>query len=129
MINATTYLDADGDPAIKSIFRLKVRIDACLGRLWEADRQLHHLDTHTVLLTDRPVNARQRREHAVSRVLYTWLRREEENAEAAAADIETLLPLGRTDRWKNAVRTWAAITRTDPRMFLQHSIFTNYAAE
>lgn len=126
LIDATALRDADGDPAITPIFRIRVRIDAILGRLYENDRQLHFLETHSELITDGPRTPTQRREHGISRVLYTWLRLEETHAEEAAQDIETLAQLGRSEKWKSAVRSWAHITRTDPVMFMQYATYTNF---
>jgi hypothetical protein len=106
-----------------------IRVEIAVGKLFREDRQLAYILTHAVELTDRPKNAKERRGHAIARVLYTWLRREHEDPEAMAKDIETLASLGRTDRWKAAVRTWAHIARTDPEMFQQHATYANYAAD
>jgi hypothetical protein len=105
-----------------------VRVDAELGRLRREDSHLHHLTTHAVELADRPKTPSDRRGHAISRVLYTWLRLEETDPEAVAQDIETLAALGRSEKWKAAVRTWAHIARTDPVMFHQFGTYTNFAA-
>lgn len=106
-----------------------MHVESKLGRLYREDPHLHHILTHSVPLAERPTNARERRGHAIARVLYTWLRRETEDPEAVAKDIETLAPLGRTERWKTAVRTWAHIARTDPELFHQHATYINYAAD
>lgn len=104
-------------------------VDVALGRLYREDKHLHHILTHSVPLSDRPKNAKDRRGHAIARVLYTWLRRETEDQEAMAKDIESLASLGRSERWKAAIRTWAHIARTDPDMFFQHATYANFAAE
>lgn len=106
-----------------------IRVEIAVGKLYREDRQLAHILTHAVELADRPKNAKDRRGHAIARVLYTWLRREHEDPEAMAKDIESLASLGRTDRWKAAVRTWAYIARTDPELFAQHGTYANYAAD
>jgi hypothetical protein len=105
------------------------RVEVIIGRLMQEDSHLTHILTHAVELSEQPKNAKDRRGHAISRVLYTWLRIEHENPEAVAKDIETLAALGRTDRWQAAIRTWAHIARTDPDMFHQYATYTNYAAE
>lgn len=103
-------------------------VDVEIGRLRREDRHLTFLDTFSLPLGERPTNAVERRQEAISRVFYTWERREHEDREAVAQDIETLASLGRTERWKTAVRTWAHIAREDPQMFAQYSTYTNYAA-
>jgi hypothetical protein len=103
-------------------------VDVAIGRLRREDAHLHHILTHSVPLSDRPKTPSERRGHAISRVLYTWLRIEETDPEAVARDIETLAPLGRSEKWKTAVRTWAHIARTDPVMFHQFGTYTNFAA-
>lgn len=108
---------------------ISARVEVIIGRLMQEDSHLAHILTHAVDLSERPKNAKDRRGHAISRVLYTWLRIEHEDPEAVAKDIETLAALGRTDRWKTAIRTWAHIARTDPDMFHQYGTYTNYAAE
>lgn len=118
-------INATGTAACERIY---IVVEMLLGRLYREDSHLHHILTHAVNLSERPTNARQRREHGISRVLYTWLRREYDDLSAMAADIETLAKLGRTERWQTAIRTWAHIARTDPRMFQQYAIYTNYAA-
>lgn len=106
-----------------------MRIDVILGRLRREDPQLHHLDTYAVPLTERPTNAKERRGDGIARVLYTWLRRDGIDWEDVAKDIESLASLGRTDRWKSAVKTWAHIARTDSDMFQQYATYANYAAD
>lgn len=106
-----------------------IRVEIAIGKLFREDRHLAHILTHSVELADRPKNAKDRRGHAIARVLYTWLRRETEDQEAMAKDIESLDSLGRTDRWKAAVRTWAHIARTDPELFHQHATYINYAVD
>lgn len=129
MMNATA-IDSDGNYAGgEQIECLAIRIEVILGRLYREDSQLHHLLTHFCALTDRPTNAKARRAHAVARILYTWLRREADDPEAVANDIETLAPLGRSIRWQVAVKTWAHVARTDPVMFHQQSIYTNFAID
>lgn len=108
---------------------VSIHVEIAIGRLYNQDRQLAHILTHSVELTERPKNAKDRRGHAIARVLYTWLRREWDDPEAMAKDIESLDALGRTDRWKAAVRTWAHIARTDPEMFHQHATYINYAVD
>lgn len=98
------------------------------AELYREDRQLHHLETGSVDLTDRPKNASERRQHAISRVLYTWLRRETDDVSAMMEDIASLAALGRTERWKTAVRTWVHVAQTEPDMFFQYATYTNYAA-
>lgn len=120
LINATKTVAAD---------LISAHVEMAVGRLYREDRQLAHILTHSVPLADRPKNAKERREHGIARVLYTWLRIEHENPETVAQDIETLASLGRSDRWKSAIRTWAHIARTDPDLFSQHSTYTNYAAQ
>lgn len=131
LLDATAIRDEFGDPVIRGILRIQLRIDAALGRMYEADRQLWFLATHATLLTDKPVaqNPRTRRENAVSRVTHIWLRRETENPEAMRSDIEALAVLGRTERWKTAIRTWALVALVDPDMFHQQSTYVHYAAE
>lgn len=119
-------IDATGTTAAELV---AIHVEIAVGRLYREDRQLAHLLTHSVELAERPKNAKDRRGHAIARVLYTWLRREDEDPEAMAKDIESLASLGRTDRWKAAVRTWAHIARTDPGMFYQHATYANYAAD
>jgi hypothetical protein len=108
---------------------ISAHVEVAVGRLFREDRQLAHILTHSVELADRPKNAADRRGHGIARVLYTWLRREREDQEAMAKDIESLASLGRTDRWKGAVRTWAHIARTDPDMFQQQATYANYATD
>jgi hypothetical protein len=132
LLDATKPRDKFGDPIISGILRIQVHVDSRLGRLHEMDRQLWFLTTHTMLLTDRPAEklaARVRREHAIAFVTYVWLRRETENPAAMVADIEALAALGRTERWKATVRTWALIAAVDPEMFMQYSTYTAYAAD
>lgn len=119
-------IDATGTEAAELV---AIRVEIAVGKLFREDRQLAHILTHSVELTERPKNAKERRGHGIARVLYTWLRREWEDPEAMAKDIESLASLGRTDRWKSAVRTWAHIARTDPEMFQQHATYANYATD
>jgi len=119
-------IDATGIEAVELV---AIRVEIAVGKLYREDSQLCHILTHSVLLSERPKNAKDRRGHAIARVLYTWLRRETEDQEAMAKDIESLASLGRTDRWQSAVRTWAHIARTDPEMFYQHATYANYAAD
>lgn len=51
--------------------------------------------------------------------------------EAVATAIEALESLGRTDRWKAAIATWAKVVRTNENpthALTQWAIFTNYKA-
>jgi hypothetical protein len=107
---------------------IQLRVEISVARLYREDPHLCHLLTHHVPLSDRPTTPQQRREHGIARVLYTWLRIEESDPEAVAADIETLAALGRSEKWKNAIRTWAHIVRHEPDMFQQYGTYTNYAA-
>lgn len=108
---------------------ISIHVEIAIGRIHMEDKQLAYILTHSVDLAERPTNARDRRGHAIARVLYTWLRREWDDPEAMAKDIESLDSLGRTDRWKAAVRTWAHVARTDPDMFQQHATYINYAVD
>ncbi len=94
----------------------------------QEDRHLYHLITNTVELADKPKNAKERREHGIARVLYTWLRREHEDPSAMLEDIASLAALGRTEKWKSAVRTWVHVAQTEPDMFFQQATYANFAA-
>jgi hypothetical protein len=118
-------VDATGTAAAERIY---LRVESVLGRLYREDSHLHHLNTYAVPLAERPKTAAERRSHAISRVLYTWLRLETGNNEKMVEDIESLTALGRTERWKDAIMTWAHITRVQPELFQQYAIFANYAA-
>jgi hypothetical protein len=119
-------IDATGTAAAELV---AIHVEVAVGKLFREDRHLAHILTHAVELAKRPKNAKDRRGHGIARVLYTWLRREWEDPEAMAKDIESLAALGRTERWQAAVRTWAHIARTDPEMFHQHATYANYAAD
>lgn len=120
VINAT---DTD------SCQRIAIRLEIELARLFKEDAQLFHILTHHVELADRPKNAAERRGHGIARVLYTWLRREHEDPLAMAEDIASLAALGRTERWKTAIRTWVHIAHTEPDMFHQYATYANFAAD
>lgn len=118
----------DGTGTLAAI-RIHIELLAILSVFRDMDPQLHHLQTHSVAIAERPKNAKERRGHGIARVLYTWLRRETEDQEAMAKDIESLASFGRTERWQTAIRTWAHIARTDPQMFQQYGTYANYAAD
>jgi hypothetical protein len=55
----------------------------------------------------------------------------DDQREQVAAEIEQLAVLGRTERWKDAITTWAAVVRERQdatHALIQWAIFTNYAA-
>lgn len=53
-----------------------------------------------------------------------------DDREQIASDIEGLLKLGRTEKWKTAVREWAHMVRTEKELnwaYYQWATFTGYA--
>ena len=69
----------------------------------------------------------------VTEIVNTWICKD--RAEVAAK-IRALAPLGRTDRWRNAVELWAVAVETEQSeldfsewAFFQYGIWCGYAAE
>lgn len=99
-------------------------------RLRRQDSQLAFLETASVPLDEKPKNAYERRQHAISVFMYKHLR----NATPLAAmlsDLEDMRKLGRTERWHVAITTWQNVITNEKDLdwaISQYAIFTNYSA-
>jgi hypothetical protein len=113
---------------------LTIRVDMAYGRyLRTTGDQTHFAQT---LYTARPIaeapqTAVDKRQHALSVFICKHVDYSvefPEYNESMAADLDKMAALGRTARWRTAVKSLRHACKEDPNMIMQMITYANYAA-
>jgi hypothetical protein len=111
--------------------RLYFKVEAAIGRYIRTGPDHSRMDTMSVVIADeRPSNAVERREAALSVFLYKHLYTDFDY-DKMVEEINAMVKLGRTERWHNALANMqrAVLHNMDTNYAItQYTIFANYAA-
>jgi hypothetical protein len=121
-------IDATRTDAANTIL---MHVDMAITRIRCDNQQLAHVLTHHVSLNERPKNAADRRYAAIAIFVYKHLLADNPVLDMVE-DLSKMQGLGRTDRWKSAVRTWATVITGEADKnwaITQYAVFTNYAVD